>query len=88
MARELPASIAEPNLAADIVRLLAAIDNRYDALQLDPEFGPLIRSAGERYEELKDRRLDFTVCAWAAKAEAIQALCRGRGIEMPSWPKV
>jgi hypothetical protein len=84
---ERPASIARPNLAADIVRLLAAIDNRYDALQLDPEFGPLIRAAGERYEELRDQRLDFTACAWAAKAEAIQALCRGRGLELPAWPK-
>jgi hypothetical protein len=47
----------------------------------------LIRTAGERYEELKDRRLDFTACAWAAKAEAVQALCRGRGLELPAWPK-
>ena len=69
MPRELPPSIGKPNLAADIVRLLAAIDNRYDALQLDPEYGPLIRAAGERYEELKDRHLDFRACAWAAKAD-------------------
>lgn len=87
MAREPPASIAEPNLAADFVRLLAAIDNPYDPLQLDPEFGPLIKAAGERYEELKDQRMDFTACAWAAKAEAIQALCRGRGVALPAWPK-
>lgn len=87
MAREPPASIATPSLAADIVRLLAAIDNRYDPLQLDPEFGPLIRAAGERYEELRDQRLDFRTCAWAAKAEAIQALCNGRGLELPTWPK-
>lgn len=87
MPRERPASIAQPNLAHDIVRLLAAIDNRYDPLQLDPEFGPLIRTAWERYEELKGRHLDFRDCGRAAAAEAIQALCGGRGIELPAWPK-
>ncbi len=87
MARERPPSLTEPNLATDIVRLLAAIDNRYDPLQLDPEMGPLIRGAGDRYEELKHRGLDFRDCAVAAKSEAIQALCQGRGIELPAWTK-
>lgn len=87
MARERPPSLTEPSLAIDIVRLVDGIGNRYSALQLDDEMGPLLRAAWNRYEELKDRGLDFTACDLAARTEAVQALCRGRGLELPVWPR-
>jgi hypothetical protein len=87
MARELPPSLTEPGLAIDLVRLVDAIGNRCTALQLDHEMGPLIRSAWDRYEELRGKGIDFTQCDLASRTEAVEALCRGRGLALPSWPR-
>jgi hypothetical protein len=87
MARELPPSLTEPGLATDLVRLVDAIGNRYTALQLDDEMGPLIRAAWNRYDELKGKGIDFTQCDLASRVEAVQALCRARGLVLPRWPR-
>lgn len=68
-------------MASQICRLLDAIDNHFDALQL---VEPLVDAASVRYGELR-RKGNFSAARHQVRVEAVEALM-ARGGHLPPRP--